>query len=87
MNEFFGKRSDASVVAFFPDYQILWLWRKDDCELLNNRVMHLSLCHAVEGDYDWTDFLATHLPEAERRFDEFMSRVRQEQPELLASNG
>jgi len=87
VNEFFGKNSEASAVAFFPDYQSQWLWTKEDCELLNNRVMHLSLCHAIEGDYDWTVFLATHLPEAEKRFDEFMSRVRLEQPELLTSKG
>jgi hypothetical protein len=42
-NEFFGKKSKASVRAFFPDYPLQWLWDEGDCELLNNRVMHVSI--------------------------------------------
>jgi hypothetical protein len=87
VNEFFGKNVDASVRAFFPDYPLSWLLDSADRELLNNRVMHLSLCHALEGrDFDWTAFLSTHLPEAERRFDGFLQRLKQEQPELFATN-
>jgi hypothetical protein len=82
-NEFFGKSSDASVRAFFPDYTTQWLWDKNDSELLNDRVMHLSLCEAEHGKHDWTVFYSTHLPEVERRFAAFIERVRREQPDLI----
>jgi hypothetical protein len=86
INEFFGKDADASVRAFFSDYPLSWLWAKTDCDLINNRVMHLSLSHALEGDYDWAEFLDTHLPEAERRFGIFLERLRREQPELFKTD-
>jgi hypothetical protein len=87
VNEFFGKNFEASVRVFFPDYPLSWLWDKTDCDLLNDRVMHLSLAHAIDGDVDWTQFLATHLPEAESRFDAFLERLRREQPELFETDG
>jgi hypothetical protein len=83
VNEFFGKDTDASVRAFFPDITVSWLWDRAACDLINDRVMHLSLCHALDGDYDWAEFLDTHLPEAERRFGLFIERIQREQPELL----
>ena len=82
-NEIFGKNADASVHAFFPDDDLQWLWDKADSELLNDRVMHLSLCEAKDGKYDWTNFYSTHLPEVERRFAIFIERVRREHPELI----
>ena len=82
-NEFFGKTSGASVRVFFPDYPVEWLWDKGTCTLLNDRVMHLSLCEALEGKLDWGQFYGTHLPEAEQRFAVFLDRVRKEQPELM----
>ena len=87
INGFFGKESQASVRAFFPDYPLEWLWDRDACDLLNERVMHLSLCEAEEGKYDWTDFYRTHLPEAERRFSLFLERLKQEKPELINRMG
>jgi hypothetical protein len=81
-NEFFGKKSKASVRAFFPDYPLQWLWDEADRELLNNRVMHVSLCEALDGKYDWEDFYYKHLSEVERRFDLFIDRVHRELPEL-----
>ena len=83
INEFFGKNSDASARAFIPDYPLAWLWSKEDCTLLNDRVMHLSLCEALEGKFDWMEFLDTHLPEARKRFNAFIDRLRHEQPELF----
>ena len=87
VNEFFGQKSEASIRVFFPDHPLNWLWTKEDCELLNERVMHLSLCEALQGKYDWKEFLDTHLPEAERRFEEFVIRLRREQPELFQQKG
>jgi len=82
-NEFFGMKSKASIRVFFPDQPLEWLWANEDRELLNERVMHLSLSEALEGKYDWEDFLNTHLSEAERRFSAFLVRVKSEQPELF----
>ncbi len=82
-NEFFGKNSDASVRAFFPDYTLQWLWDKSDSDFLNERVMHLSLCEAKDGKHDWTNFYSTHLPEVERRFAVFIKRVSHEHPDLF----
>jgi hypothetical protein len=76
--EFFGRKGEASIRAFLPDYPLSWLWEKDDCTLLNERVMHLSLCEAKEGKYDWSAFLDVHLPEAERRFQDFINRLKSE---------
>jgi hypothetical protein len=84
VNEFFGSKGEASIRAFIPDYPLSWLWEKDDCTLLNERVMHLSLREAKEGKYDWSAFLDAHLPEAERRFQGFINRLKSEQPELFS---
>jgi|GEM_PF-2804632 len=86
-NEFFGSCSEASVRTFFPDYPLKWLWSKEDSELLNDRVMHLSTREAKSGKVDWTDFYGKHLPEAERRFTEFRIRIENERAELLQTNG
>ena len=84
-NEFFGKQSEASVLAFFPDYDSQWLWDKVDSRLLNDRVMHLSLCEAKGGKYDWRTFYSTYLPEVEKRFVVFIDRVRREHPGLITN--
>jgi hypothetical protein len=82
-NEFFGKESEASVHAFFPDYRLEWLWDQADRDLLNDRVMHVSLCEALDGKYDWEEFYDKHLLEVERRFDLFIEKVHRELPELV----
>lgn len=84
VNDFFGKSGAASVRAFLPDYPLQWLYSKKDSELLNERVMHLSLHHAQSGPLDWSDFLSTHLAEAERRFLAFEQHLAEKRPDLLA---
>lgn len=84
INEFFGGKREASVRTLLPDHPLDWLWDQSDCDILNNQVMHLSLFHANSGsDYDWSNFLTTHLPEAVRRFNLFLARLQNEQPELF----
>jgi len=76
---------DREVLArlFLPDYPKQWLWERVDSDLLNERVMHLSLCEAREGKLNWADFYSTHLPEAERRFDDFLRRLKEKHPEYF----
>jgi hypothetical protein len=84
VNEFFGGSGEASIRVFIRDHPLEWLWSKPECDILNNQVMHLSLFHARTGtDYNWSDFLATHLPEALRRIGRFVEKLRVEQPELF----
>ena len=87
LNEFFKGDSKASISVFWPGYPGEWLWTKHDSDLLNRRVTHPSLDHALDGQFDWGDFINTHLPEAERRFEIFLSRLRDEQPALFQQNG
>ncbi len=72
-----------SARLFLPDYPKQWLWERVDSDLLNERVMHLSLCEAREGKLNWADFYSTHLPEAERRFDDFLRRLKEKHPEYF----
>jgi hypothetical protein len=83
VNEFFGHDREESVRLFLPTYKLQFLWEKADVELLNDRVMHLSLEEAQNGKIDWTDFYRKHLGEAERRFAEFYVALEQEHPEYL----
>jgi hypothetical protein len=83
INEFFGGHREASVCLFLPDYPRQWLWDQADSDLLNERVMHLSLCEAREGKLDWAAFYSAHLPEAERRFDEFLLTLNDKHPDYF----
>jgi hypothetical protein len=83
LNEFFNGNRDASIKVFFPNETGSYLWSKEDSEFLNDRVMHLSLCHAVGEKTDWAAFLDTHVSEARRRYDLFIRRLQREQSELF----
>jgi hypothetical protein len=83
INEFFGCRREACIKVFLKDYPKEWLWGKDDFDLLNDRVMHLSLCEAREGKYNWLNFYKTHLVEAETRFDAFLNELKKTHPEYF----
>jgi hypothetical protein len=83
LNEFFHGTRDASIKIFFPNETGSYLWSKEDSEFLNDRVMHLSLCHALGEKTDWAAFLDTHVSEARRRYNFFIQRLQMEQPELF----
>ena len=85
INEFFGSNRAASVSVFIPEYPKQWLWGREDVDLLNERVMHLSLAEAKEGKMDWATFYLGHLDEAERRFESFFAELEQNYPEYTAS--
>lgn len=83
LNEFFHGTREASIKVFFPNEKGSYLWSKEESEFLNERVMHLSLCHALGEKTNWAEFLDAHVSEARRRYDLFIQRIQREQPELL----
>jgi hypothetical protein len=48
--------------------------------------MHLSLEEARKGKYDWTKFLKLHVAEAERRYIDFLQKLRKQHPEYFQSS-
>ena len=84
-NEFFGGNRNISASDYLPAEGKRWLFTKEDSELLNNRVMHLSLEEAKHGKMDWAAFLERNFPEAQRRYEAFISQLRREHPEYFAA--
>jgi hypothetical protein len=86
VNEFFGKSpGEISVRDYLPSEPQEYLLSKEDSILLNERVMHLSLKEARNGKHNWKNFLDRYVPEADRRYREFLKKLREAHPEYFSS--
>jgi hypothetical protein len=87
VNEFFGKSAgEISIRDYLPSEPKEYLLSKEDSILLNERVMHLSLQEARKGKHNWKNFLDRYVPEAERRYDTFLRKLKEAHPEYFSSS-
>ena len=86
VNEFFGKSpGEISIRDYLPSEPKEYLLSKEDSILLNERVMHLSLEEVRKGKHNWKNFLDRYVPEAARRYDTFLKKLKEAHPEYFSS--
>lgn len=86
LNEFFGSEKEIGVSDYLSLWkEDKWILSRADKELLDDRVMHISLMEAKSGKQDWSKFILTYLPKICDYFKKFCLQLDVEHPEYLST--